>query len=233
MFGILLDKHGARLDIVDVDGISPQEMAVMNGAAMSSVAELVKNRAIRGARAIYKAAKRQCSQCAKVETADEPLRLCSNCKTAQYCSKECQTKHWREAGHKEACKKAAEERSKTVVLEQPKRTSPYKYSRTISFSNPSLTLPSDDSYQKPDYVAVGELFHIKVQCSNSGMPMLIYDKSRQCQFYYGHGQRGYAEMYEKVREEKMFDGKKTDLAASFDKFGNCTVYLGTSKLKKW
>lgn len=63
--------------------------------------------------------------------------------------------------------------------------------------------------------------------------MLIYDKSRECQFDYSRGQPGYAEMLEKVKEEKAFGGKKTYLEASFDESGNCTVYLGTATLKKW
>jgi hypothetical protein len=39
-----------------------------------------------------------CSQCGKPDA----TKVCSRCKAARYCSKECQVRHWGE-GHKLAC----------------------------------------------------------------------------------------------------------------------------------
>lgn len=40
-----------------------------------------------------------CTFCRKVSVG---LKQCSACKTAQYCSRECQVRHWR-AGHRQEC----------------------------------------------------------------------------------------------------------------------------------
>lgn len=42
-----------------------------------------------------------CSQCTKAGTSEEMFK-CSRCKACLYCSKACQTAHWR-AGHKKEC----------------------------------------------------------------------------------------------------------------------------------
>ena len=224
----LLDKHNARIDVADSDGVSPQSMATHPGAEMvSPVAKLIKQRVTKEGRT--KTTERgQCSWCDTVETSDTPLSVCSRCKSAQYCSKDCQAKHWKQGGHKKACKKAAEE---IVVLEKPEAHPDFPY--TASFSFASRSLHSDGSYRKPDYVALGETFYVKVQCAGLNSPLLIYDKSRQCEFHYGSELRGYTELYKVVKAEKAFGGRKTYLLASFDESGNCSVYLGTATLKKW
>jgi len=233
----LLDKHRARLDVADWDGYSPQSMAVRPGADLSSsVAKFVKRKVTEDGLAKMKTEKGRCSQCGSLETADTPLLVCSRCRSAQYCSKDCQTKHWKEGGHKEACRIASEKRKETVILEKPRKPSeggegPITVKSFCSSFTGSIT--DNGEYRNPDYVAPGEPFYIKIQYNIPGRPLLIYDKSRQCQFCYCDGQRGYAELCAKVKEEKAFGGKKTYLQASFDESGNCTVYLGTATLKKW
>eukprot|EP00873_Tetraselmis_striata_P044661 jgi/Tetstr1/464925/TSEL_009659.t1 len=44
-----------------------------------------------------------CSLCGKGPPYREQLKLCAKCRGAKYCSRECQTAHWK-AGHKEQCK---------------------------------------------------------------------------------------------------------------------------------
>jgi hypothetical protein len=44
-----------------------------------------------------------CENCSKTGSADAPLRQCSRCKVAKYCSETCQRAHW--AAHKVVCKK--------------------------------------------------------------------------------------------------------------------------------
>lgn len=46
--------------------------------------------------------------CCGVTRPDADLRRCTGCKRAQYCGKQCQTRHWNEeGGHKQACRKQA------------------------------------------------------------------------------------------------------------------------------
>lgn len=46
--------------------------------------------------------RRCCNHCDKSEVKWEGHKLCSRCKNACYCSKECQQAHWK-AGHKKQC----------------------------------------------------------------------------------------------------------------------------------
>jgi hypothetical protein len=48
--------------------------------------------------------KLSCHNCHGNANANGNLKTCGKCKIAQYCSKECQTKHW-QSNHKEVCKK--------------------------------------------------------------------------------------------------------------------------------
>lgn len=45
------------------------------------------------------------------------LRLCSGCRSASYCSRECQRRHWREGGHKLRCAALAAERQRQQQVE--------------------------------------------------------------------------------------------------------------------
>jgi hypothetical protein len=58
----------------------------------------------------------------------------------------------------------------------------------VSFATRQTSTP-EGSYRKPDDAAVGEQFYIKVQALPN-IPLLIYDKSRQCHFFYPSDLRG-------------------------------------------
>ena len=46
----------------------------------------------------------QCFGCGKRERdCDQELSMCAQCKVARYCSKDCQTNHWKAGGHKYEC----------------------------------------------------------------------------------------------------------------------------------
>jgi len=90
-----------------------------------------------------------------------------------------------------------------------------------------------DGYRRPDNVAIDETFFVKVQGGGPQMPLMIYDKTRQCMFDYPPGLPGFTEMREKVAAEPAFQGRKTYMKASFDSNGGCTIYPMTATLKKW
>lgn len=53
----------------------------------------------------------------------EKLMLCGRCQGVQYCSKDCQTKDWKEGGHKKVCKQMAKERKAQEEAERAMRES--------------------------------------------------------------------------------------------------------------
>ena len=46
-----------------------------------------------------------CAVCGVRPSSSSKHKLCGGCKAVLYCSKECQTKHWKEGGHKSECSK--------------------------------------------------------------------------------------------------------------------------------
>jgi TPR repeat protein len=66
-----------------------------------------------------------CATCGTPKTTRRPLHACSQCHTTHYCNRECQMAHWKEGGHKRACKRlkaAAEaEAAKKKALSLPKK----------------------------------------------------------------------------------------------------------------
>jgi hypothetical protein len=55
---------------------------------------------------------RRCTTCGKIDSVDEPLKICSGCRidSVRYCSRECQTKGW--SKHKKQCQQAVAARGK-------------------------------------------------------------------------------------------------------------------------
>eukprot|EP00978_Attheya_sp_CCMP212_P003707 scaffold7843_cov47-Attheya_sp.AAC.2 len=230
----LLDKHNASIDVADWDGFSPKSMAVKPGVGMvTEVGPKIMKRAMKQGRAEKKADKGQCSKCGAVESSSSTstlviLSVCARCKVVQYCSRDCQVLDWK-GGHKQACKQLEEERGASFELETPPVT---ENPVMMSFAT-RQTSTAQGSYRKPDDVAVGEQFYIKVQIAIPNSPLLIYDKSRQCHFFYPPDLGGYREMYGAAVGERATNGTKAYLKASFDANGNCTVYPGTTTIKTW
>lgn len=60
----------------------------------------------------------ECANCAAPQgTHSAVLKLCSKCKLAAYCSRNCQLQHWRDGGHKRFCL-APPERAQPPVVEE-------------------------------------------------------------------------------------------------------------------
>ncbi len=96
---------------------------------------------------------------------------------------------------------------------------------------------SHGAYKKPQNVEYDKKFVVKVQATASNLsPILIYDETRECEFHLNHGQPGFSEILTVTRKEKVWEGRKTYMKASFDRSGRCTVYpayAGVKSRYKW
>jgi hypothetical protein len=142
-------------------------------------------------------------------------------KAVAYCSKECQSQDWK-AGHKKVCK----EMDATITLKRPTTDC----GKSMNFSTGKI---SSGSYRKPGRVAVDERFYVKVQGETEIMPLLIYDKSRECEFDYAPDHPGFRKILSKVQADPACNGRKTYMKASFDAVGNCKLYPGQTTTKSW
>jgi hypothetical protein len=153
--------------------------------------------------------------------------VCSQ--SVAYCSRECQRIHWK-AGHKQVCKQVKQEKEVFIVLEKP----PLPDGMNIySVNFQSGKTEANGTFRKPRSATVDTPFYIKIQGSGEMQNLLIYDKSRECQFYYPPSLRGYTEMHAKVKADPAAQGRKTYMAASFDSEGNCKVYPGLTTVQPW
>ena len=99
---------------------------------------------------------------------------------------------------------------------------------TFSFSkNKQLS----GTYQNPKGVKVDEKFVVKVQGNTMMSPLLIYDKTRTCEFSLYPDEPGFSRILEEVHKEKAWQGRKTFMKASFDDNGCCTIYPHTAGVK--
>jgi len=122
-----------------------------------------------------------------------------------------------------------EETDSFILLEKPEA----QHAHTGCTSFRTGKMETTGIFQKPRSVKFEEIFYIKIQGGGDTMPLLIYDKSRECQFTCSPGQRGFSEMLAKVRADPSAQGRKTYMAASFDSKGNCKVYPGRTTNKPW
>ncbi|OBZ71594.1 hypothetical protein A0H81_08449 [Grifola frondosa] len=91
----LLMEFGADLDIMDADNATPNGFFLRCGPQVTAaVTKWIRKRAGEAAPMDEK----KCDSCAK---SDLPLKRCSKCHAAQYCSTSCQRTHW--PTHKRTC----------------------------------------------------------------------------------------------------------------------------------
>ncbi|KAF8964579.1 ankyrin repeat-containing domain protein [Flammula alnicola] len=91
----LLMEFGADLDIKEADGVTPRTSMLSFGPQITAtVQKWVRRRAGAEAPRVEK----RCDYCGRM---DAPLKNCSKCHVARYCSVECQRKAWSE--HKKTC----------------------------------------------------------------------------------------------------------------------------------
>ena len=216
----LLQK-GASLDIKELDqNTTPREMCMRSGYLKPGTKKVVNKYIVSNEKQKRKD-ERFCEYCHK--RPDTKLLICSGCHMSAYCNAQCQHAHWK--AHKVICKAS---KQKDIKLEAPGSL----------FQGYLMPVIKDfrakaGGYRKPLGVSVDEKFWVRViaQCDKDSM--IISDESMSCGFDVSPGNRGYDEIMAKVREEKAFHGLKSYFRASFDKNGDCTMFLESSSVKSW
>lgn len=228
----LLQKYNTSIHTKDADDVSPLTLVTGQGqSAFPHVAPLVMEAARKEGSQIRKAKKQSenaCGYCEKVVTGK---LQCSKCKSAVYCGRECQVAHWPE--HKKICKSLAATTAGVNLGPGSGLKDVGMCHSTFSFSK---NKQMSGTYQNPKGVKVGDEFVIKVQGNTNMMPLLIYDKSRTCEFLLHPGEPGFSQIHEAVQKEPAWQGRKTLMKASFDDKGCRTIYPHTAGVKekyKW
>ncbi len=216
---LLFTKFNASIDVQDADGISPRSMVMKScGLAVNSVCPLIMQLVTERAREEKKKEQGKCDYCQALEPTSGAFQKCSRCKSVLYCSKNCQKAAWKE-WHKDDC---------TIILEKPVDD---MHSVLVSLKKGKTY--SGGGYCKPDDVAVGETFYLKIQAAGMTAPMMVYDKSRQCSFTIYPEEKGFDRIFKKVQEEKATSGRKSYFKAFFDGNGNCNIFPNSATLKQW
>jgi hypothetical protein len=124
-----------------------------------------------------------------------------------------------------------QEKAVSIVLEKPPLPDGMNI-YSLNFQSGKMEANAG-TFRKPQSATVDTPFYIKIQGSGEMQNLVIYDKSRECQFDYPPSLRGYTEMHAKVKADQAAQGTKTYMAASFDSEGNCTVYPGHTTVQRW
>ncbi|KAI0833859.1 ankyrin [Trametes gibbosa] len=91
----VLLEFGARLDIVDADGCTPDSFFLKCGPKVTAVVQKWKRKRAGVAKPLDEKA---CATCGK---ANAELKFCAKCHSTWYCSRECQKRNW--PTHKRSC----------------------------------------------------------------------------------------------------------------------------------
>lgn len=111
----LLMKKGARVDQASRQGVTPLQLAALQGHH-----EVVDYLIRKGSK--FEAQGNPAKSCKCCGATDVPLKICSGCGVVCYCSSQCQIKDWKEGGqdnHKTQCKRLVEIRE--MYAEKAKR----------------------------------------------------------------------------------------------------------------
>ena len=89
---------------------------------------------------------------------------------------------------------------------------------------------------KPSKVAVDELFYLKVQIGDerdsTASPHLVYDKTRECEFFIDPGTPAWAELKAIVKRSGTM-GRKAHFKGKFDSKGQIYMCPNLMALKTW
>ena len=215
----LCKEQNASVDVPDLSGVTPRYMALRPmGGMESETMRIIKEHACRNSYT-----DNSCGNCG----GKGAQKKCSRCGDIWYCNRDCQVAHWKV--HKKDCKK-----QEKIKLDPPDLSHiPSGYNEFASNRNGIF---SDGGYSKPKHVKTNELFYVKLQrpLDDDGMgSILLYDKSRECQFAIQPFQTGYQALIDQIKKEKGSYGTKTHFQAKFNEKGEMFILPNSSKLLAW
>ncbi|KAF8631507.1 hypothetical protein AX15_002370 [Amanita polypyramis BW_CC] len=205
----LLLEHGARMDLKDGNGESPEQIYLRYGPKVTAVVSKWLGRRRGIAEGLRE--EKKCERCGiKGDNVTKPLKNCRRCQVARYCSKECQVQHW--PTHKLMCKPFSPATSVTVR--------PYYFDNHYAFISSLHTSSLKSKSNKPTFPTDASATSpkpliIKVQVPYSpldGAPsatsmgmahLMVYTKKRDlmCHIRRQDGEKAYDEISKVVREK--------------------------------
>jgi hypothetical protein len=226
---VLLKDLKARVDIEDCDKHSPLSMVMRpmdHMLAFNPVVQMIKDATVKQGRKEKTEESSRCRHCGK--SGNVTLSDCARCKKVAYCNKECQTIDWKER-HKQEC----EEWTKRVTIRPDDISGMPGAGVTFLHSSRTGEINTGLGIKRPRSSAIGEDFYIKIQCNGPEEPLMIYDKTRECQFMLPSTASAHAPLFKIGHAEKATNGRKTYMKASVDKDGNMQLKLNSFTLKRW
>lgn len=228
----LLMHHGAVLDLKDADGFSPMDCYIKFGPIVSAAVQ----KGLRKRAGLQMA--REDKHCDNCRADDKPLKCCSRCYVALYCSAECQSeaplteeqflleltklaeKHWKE--HKSTCRAFAE--SDTVMV-KPYYNEDYFFKSISDATRAMMGTPAFDNVRQSTEPKVQEPKRVVVKIQVPDEPtfspdgnMLVYTKKKTefiCLVRRQDNVQAYDRLYKAIKEKGV-----TGLKAYF----SATIY---------
>jgi len=172
-----LMEAGARIDIPDADGVTPEDIYITCGPEVTAV---IRKWLRRRAGTTAPLDDTNCATCGKNSDSGAQLKQCSACFTVRYCSPVCQRNHW--TAHKVDCRKFTPDN--TIVLKPfyaPATTTLIPTAatarRVFHGIDEQPTPPSHSrSAQRP--LSYPKSVIIKIQVALPAGDMLVYTKKR-------------------------------------------------------
>ena len=220
LVSFLCSKHGANASIADNDGCSPTSIAVPGTTIFGLIRNIINKNAA-------KQFKCTCLVCGG--GSDEVnILVCSGCKIAKYCSRECQKLHWKQE-HKKVCA-LSNGVGFTVHIDSTNI-------QTIGNFRGSVVVRGKtwDGLSPPAGVAMGEYFDVKIQCGFSPeTPMVLYPKEKTPELHITtENCPTVKELFDTIRAFKPCDGRKAYFRAKLVRAGELFVSSEQIFVRKW
>jgi hypothetical protein len=119
-----------------------------------------------------------CAACGK----EKATNVCSRCKETRYCSRECQTAHWKDGGHKAVCKKPEDEAKDPIVVDCSSDGLPQgfvsvnmSHTRSINSKSVGKSASQNEVAHKDD-----TMFVVKIQVNMTPLPYAVDSMGFMC-----------------------------------------------------